>query len=258
MQACASAEMPTALIADCMAMQVLRFTWARSRLPLTVSRFSQRFTIKHLGSRSSATADMMFPVAHTCFFQVGGLCVLLFQVRFQIRSRVSNFPSAHSVFCCFENSSTCQTTQPKKSFERSSFTRSGTLPLSMGMELQQLLRLQATAFSLSSALHSTTALRMHLRVPGVQSVWCVVYCTMTLLISIKKSHIPAMSFAHTSPPVVLRALGIALCRHLLDLDLQPYSIRAANQTDGEPGSENTVPQGQGQPTSWNNAGREQI
>lgn len=44
----------------------LRFTWGRSRLPLTKEAFKQRFSIqRHNGS----PADNYMPVSHTCFFQ---------------------------------------------------------------------------------------------------------------------------------------------------------------------------------------------
>ena len=50
--------------------KVIKFTWARSRLPLTAGAFSSRFTIKRLnnGSAGDAAANGSFPVAHTCFF----------------------------------------------------------------------------------------------------------------------------------------------------------------------------------------------
>ena len=46
---------------------LLRFTWGRSRLPLTAASFSQRFKIQSFGR---APADMYLPVAHTCFFSL--------------------------------------------------------------------------------------------------------------------------------------------------------------------------------------------
>ena len=56
--------------------KVIKFTWARSRLPLTAGTFSSRFTIKRLnnGSAGDAAANGSFPVAHTCFFQIDLPC----------------------------------------------------------------------------------------------------------------------------------------------------------------------------------------
>ena len=45
----------------------VRFCWGRSRLPLTLEGFSQKFTIKVL---SSSPADAYFPVSHTCNFSL--------------------------------------------------------------------------------------------------------------------------------------------------------------------------------------------
>lgn len=45
----------------------MRFTWGRSRLPLTAAAFSQRFKIQAFSKRP---ADVYFPVAHTCFFSL--------------------------------------------------------------------------------------------------------------------------------------------------------------------------------------------
>lgn len=44
---------------------VLRFTWGRSRLPLSAEGFSQRFKLQSFGK---SPPDAYFPVAHTCFF----------------------------------------------------------------------------------------------------------------------------------------------------------------------------------------------
>ena len=46
--------------------QVIQFTWSRSRLPLSRSGFTDRFKIKRMSG-----GDGAFPLAHTCFFQVG-------------------------------------------------------------------------------------------------------------------------------------------------------------------------------------------
>ena len=45
----------------------LRFTWGRSRLPLTEAGFTQRLKIQCL---SKGPADRYLPVSHTCFFSV--------------------------------------------------------------------------------------------------------------------------------------------------------------------------------------------
>jgi hypothetical protein len=45
----------------------LKFTWGRSRLPLTSEGFSQRFKIQGFHSNPP---DSYFPVAHTCFFSL--------------------------------------------------------------------------------------------------------------------------------------------------------------------------------------------
>eukprot|EP01041_Mallomonas_annulata_P000211 gene211-380_t len=45
----------------------LRFTWGRSRLPLTAEGFSQRFKLQGFGK---SPPDNYFPVAHTCFFSL--------------------------------------------------------------------------------------------------------------------------------------------------------------------------------------------
>ena len=45
--------------------QVIRFAWARSRLPRTESSFSDKFKL-----RAMAGGDNVFPVAHTCYFQL--------------------------------------------------------------------------------------------------------------------------------------------------------------------------------------------
>jgi E3 ubiquitin-protein ligase HERC2 len=46
---------------------LLRFTWGRSRLPLTASAFPQRFRLQSFNKRP---ADAYYPVAHTCFFSL--------------------------------------------------------------------------------------------------------------------------------------------------------------------------------------------
>jgi hypothetical protein len=46
---------------------LLRFTWGRSRLPLTAAGFIQRFKIQGFGR---TPADSYFPVSHTCFFSL--------------------------------------------------------------------------------------------------------------------------------------------------------------------------------------------
>eukprot|EP01039_Chlorochromonas_danica_P004879 gene4879-5347_t len=46
----------------------LRFTWGRSRLPLTAATFTQRFKIQSFNK--SGSPDSYFPVAHTCFFSI--------------------------------------------------------------------------------------------------------------------------------------------------------------------------------------------
>jgi len=45
----------------------LRFTWGRSRLPLTAEGFPQRFKLQSFGK---SPPDNYFPVAHTCFFSL--------------------------------------------------------------------------------------------------------------------------------------------------------------------------------------------
>ena len=45
----------------------IRFTWGRSRLPLSAEGFSQRFKLQNFGK---SPADAYFPVAHTCFFSL--------------------------------------------------------------------------------------------------------------------------------------------------------------------------------------------
>jgi hypothetical protein len=47
---------------------VIKFIWGRSRLPLTKDGFSRNFNIQRLTSRYSA--DLLLPLAHTCFFQL--------------------------------------------------------------------------------------------------------------------------------------------------------------------------------------------
>jgi E3 ubiquitin-protein ligase HERC2 len=44
---------------------LLRFTWGRSRLPLTAADFSQRFKIQAM---DKSPADIHLPESHTCFF----------------------------------------------------------------------------------------------------------------------------------------------------------------------------------------------
>lgn len=46
---------------------LVRFTWGRSRLPLTAAAFNQRFKIQSFNHRP---ADNYLPVAHTCFFSL--------------------------------------------------------------------------------------------------------------------------------------------------------------------------------------------
>lgn len=46
---------------------LIRFTWGRSRLPLTADTFTQRFKIQ---SFDRSPPDAYFPVAHTCFFSL--------------------------------------------------------------------------------------------------------------------------------------------------------------------------------------------
>jgi len=46
---------------------LLRFTWGRSRLPLTASQFPQRFKLQSFGR---SPPDNYLPVAHTCFFSL--------------------------------------------------------------------------------------------------------------------------------------------------------------------------------------------
>jgi hypothetical protein len=45
----------------------VRFTWGRSRLPLTAAGFTQRFKLQ---SFNKSPADSYFPLAHTCFFSI--------------------------------------------------------------------------------------------------------------------------------------------------------------------------------------------
>ena len=45
--------------------QVIQFTWARSRLPLTAAAFTDKLKLKRMSG-----GDGAFPVAHTCFFQL--------------------------------------------------------------------------------------------------------------------------------------------------------------------------------------------
>jgi hypothetical protein len=46
---------------------LIRFTWGRSRLPLTAAAFTQRFKIQ---SFNQSPADQYLPIAHTCFFSL--------------------------------------------------------------------------------------------------------------------------------------------------------------------------------------------
>jgi len=46
---------------------LVRFTWGRSRLPLTAAGFTQRFKLQSFGH---TPIDSHFPVAHTCFFSL--------------------------------------------------------------------------------------------------------------------------------------------------------------------------------------------
>lgn len=46
---------------------LLRFTWGRSRLPLTASGFQQNFKLQ---SFNKSPPDAYYPVAHTCFFSL--------------------------------------------------------------------------------------------------------------------------------------------------------------------------------------------
>lgn len=46
---------------------LIKFTWGRSRLPLTAAGFSQRFKLQNF---DKSPADSYFPVAHTCFFSL--------------------------------------------------------------------------------------------------------------------------------------------------------------------------------------------
>ena len=45
----------------------LRFVWGRSRLPLDLESFHQKFKIQ---SSQKSPADSYFPLAHTCFFSL--------------------------------------------------------------------------------------------------------------------------------------------------------------------------------------------
>lgn len=45
----------------------IRFSWGRSRLPLTAAGFTQRFKLQNFDRHP---ADNYFPVAHTCFFSL--------------------------------------------------------------------------------------------------------------------------------------------------------------------------------------------
>ncbi|CAM9475422.1 unnamed protein product, partial [Hapterophycus canaliculatus] len=46
---------------------LIKFTWGRTRLPLTAEGFSQRFKLQ---SFVRSPADDYLPVAHTCFFSL--------------------------------------------------------------------------------------------------------------------------------------------------------------------------------------------
>ncbi len=46
---------------------LIKFTWGRSRLPLTAAAFTQRFKLQNF---DKSPADSYFPVAHTCFFSL--------------------------------------------------------------------------------------------------------------------------------------------------------------------------------------------
>jgi hypothetical protein len=50
----------------------LRFTWGRSRLPLSKEGFSRKLKIEAFTprGRSTATQDESLPVSHTCFFSL--------------------------------------------------------------------------------------------------------------------------------------------------------------------------------------------
>lgn len=45
----------------------IRFTWGRSRLPLTAEGFPQRFKLQSFGK---SPADSYLPISHTCFFSI--------------------------------------------------------------------------------------------------------------------------------------------------------------------------------------------
>lgn len=45
--------------------QFLRFVWGRSRLPLTLEDFDQKFKLQAI---TCENPDQSFPIAHTCFF----------------------------------------------------------------------------------------------------------------------------------------------------------------------------------------------
>ena len=46
---------------------LVKFTWGRSRLPLTADDFPEKFTISTF---NQSPADQYYPVAHTCFFSL--------------------------------------------------------------------------------------------------------------------------------------------------------------------------------------------
>jgi E3 ubiquitin-protein ligase HERC2 len=46
---------------------LLKFTWGRTRLPLSAGEFTQRFKIQ---SFNKSPPDAYYPVAHTCFFSL--------------------------------------------------------------------------------------------------------------------------------------------------------------------------------------------
>jgi len=48
----------------------VKFTWGRSRLPLTKADFSQRMKIQNMNIPNGTNVDAYLPSSHTCFFSI--------------------------------------------------------------------------------------------------------------------------------------------------------------------------------------------
>ena len=48
----------------------VKFTWGRTRLPLTKADFTQRMKIQNMNIPNGANVDAYLPLSHTCFFSI--------------------------------------------------------------------------------------------------------------------------------------------------------------------------------------------